>query len=61
MPNHDPEHYPPKEKMPIFGDLTQSEKRSEIKPPLLKVIAKHHCHFLSHIGKDHLLVFLKTI
>ena len=41
MPTHSPGHYPPKEKMlrgviwhPIFEDLSQSEKLSEIKPPL---------------------------
>ena len=43
VPNHCPEHYPPKEKKfiaqgidlaPIFGDLSQSKKLSEIKPPL---------------------------
>ena len=38
--NHDPEHYPSKEKMLrvlqlSFGDLSQSEKLSEIKPPLV--------------------------
>ena len=45
MPNHDPEHsehYPPKEKMhraPFFEDLSQNEKLSEIKPPLVIVCA----------------------
>ena len=36
MPNYSPEHYPPKEKLlqAVFGDWSQSEKLSEIKPPL---------------------------
>ena len=39
--NYDPEHYPPREKMLrvviwhlLFGDVSQSEKLSEIKLPL---------------------------
>ena len=39
VPNHSPEHYPPKEKMLrrviwqlFFGDLNQSEKILDIKP-----------------------------
>ena len=42
MPNHAPEQYPSKEKMlmvvilaPIYEDLSQSEKNSEINPPLI--------------------------
>ena len=41
MPNHDPEYYPQKKEnaqdrdlAPILGDLSQSEKLSEIKSPL---------------------------
>ena len=41
VPNHDPEHYSPKDKMLrvvilhlVFGDLSQSEKLCEIKLPL---------------------------
>ena len=38
VPNHLPEHYPPKEKgviwYPFFGDWSQSEKLSEMKQPL---------------------------
>ena len=47
MPNHSPEHYPPKEKMLrgvswhlFFGDLSQSEKLSKIKPPLGSYVCK---------------------
>ena len=43
MPNHYPEHYPPKEKMLrvviwqlfFFRDLSQNQKLSDIKPPFV--------------------------
>ena len=39
VPNHSPEHYPPKkaqesELTPFFGDMSQRDKLSEIKLPL---------------------------
>ena len=41
VPNHSPEHYPPKKEVAqgcdltlFFGDWSQIEKNSEIKPPL---------------------------
>ena len=43
MPNHYPEHYPPKENMLriglqlFFEDLSQSEKLFEIYPPLARL------------------------
>ena len=50
MPNQCPEHYPPKEKMPrvviwatFFGDFSQSEKISEIKPPEVKIWKMQCC------------------
>ena len=39
VPNQNPEHYAPKDVcdlQPIFGDLSQSEKSDENKPPLAK-------------------------
>ena len=44
--NHNPEHYPPNEKMQDL-DLSQSEKLSEIKQPLpsLCIISKNNVVF----------------
>ena len=47
-PNHDPEHYPPKEKMLrvviwhlFFADLSQRGKLSGIKPPLDSMLVRN--------------------
>ena len=59
-PNHSPESSPKKKMFsnlaPFFGDLSQSEKLSEIKPPLARVLCqktkKGYKTFLSLLPHD---------